>query len=97
MGIAIGARVMDNHGSNQLVCNYIAEFWSRTDIFYSRKGHWSVSEKKLEAMSVWKISPVARVCQQGQEDVRDDAKTGRVLLLNVDLRNCWMRLFQTNC
>ena len=34
--------------------NDIAEFLEQNRYFYSRKGHWSVSEKKLEAMSVWK-------------------------------------------
>ena len=33
--------------------NDIAEFLEQEGYFYSRKGHWSVSEKKLEAMSVW--------------------------------------------
>ncbi len=34
--------------------NDIAEFLEQEGYFYSRKGHWSVPEKKLEAMSVWK-------------------------------------------
>ena len=34
--------------------NDIAEFLEQNRYFYSRKGRWSVSEKKLEAMSVWK-------------------------------------------
>ena len=33
--------------------NDIAEFLEQEGYFYSRKGHWSVPEKKLEAMSVW--------------------------------------------
>jgi len=34
--------------------NDIAEFLEQNEYFYSRKGRWSVPEKKLEAMSVWK-------------------------------------------
>ena len=33
--------------------NDIAEFLEQEGYFYSRKGQWSVPEKKLEAMSVW--------------------------------------------